>query len=208
MMSVDWRRIRPSLPAPIAARAHDGSRRLGITTMTEPADRPLPATRGELSAAGFAAGSNLTAALTFGLGAWCETSAGIRTGEFDHPDASALAQSPTADQLSAADVAPGSARYRDRESVATGGTLRRRAALPSERRHQAARPASTGRFVPTRCACGSASRSRGRPILRAAAVPGVSAPLRSAGRFYYDLRIACLMICGTDDAMVVSEAGR
>ncbi len=39
-------------------------------------------------------------------------------------------------------------------------------------------------------------------------VPGVSVLLRSAGRFCYDLRIACLMICGTDGAMVVSEAGR
>jgi hypothetical protein len=32
--------------------------------------------------------------------------------------------------------------------------------------------------------------------------------LRSAARISYDLRIACLMICGTDGALVVSEAGR
>ena len=44
---------------------------LGTETMTELADRLLPAIREDLSNADFAGRSNLSAALTYGPGAWC-----------------------------------------------------------------------------------------------------------------------------------------
>jgi hypothetical protein len=44
---------------------------LGTTTMKELADRLLPPTREGLRDADFAGRSNLSAALTYGPGAWC-----------------------------------------------------------------------------------------------------------------------------------------
>jgi hypothetical protein len=56
-----------AIPAAVSALADE----LGTPTMKELADRLLPPTRGDLHRADFAGRSNRSAALTYGLGAWC-----------------------------------------------------------------------------------------------------------------------------------------
>jgi hypothetical protein len=56
-----------AIPAAVAALADE----LGTTTMKELADRLLPPSREDLHDANFADRSNLSAALTYGPGAWC-----------------------------------------------------------------------------------------------------------------------------------------
>jgi hypothetical protein len=56
-----------AIPAAVTALADE----LGAATMTELADRLLPPTREDLHDADFAGRSNLSAALTYGPGAWC-----------------------------------------------------------------------------------------------------------------------------------------
>ena len=56
-----------AIPVAVAALAEE----LGTTTMKELADRLLPPARGDLRDADFAGRSNLSAALTYGPGAWC-----------------------------------------------------------------------------------------------------------------------------------------
>lgn len=56
-----------AIPAAVSALADE----LGTTSMKELADRLLPPTREDLHGADFAGRSNLSAALTYGPGAWC-----------------------------------------------------------------------------------------------------------------------------------------
>jgi hypothetical protein len=56
-----------AIPVAVAALADE----LGSTTMKELADRLLPPTSQDLHDADFAGRSNLSAALTYGPGAWC-----------------------------------------------------------------------------------------------------------------------------------------
>lgn len=56
-----------AIPGAVTALADE----LGTTTMKELADRLLPPTREDLHDANFADRSNLSAALTYGPGAWC-----------------------------------------------------------------------------------------------------------------------------------------